>query len=102
MAWTIEVTEDAFEDAILIHNWYNEQQIGVGEKFLSALETAKSKLLSNPLAFGAWKKDIRRIILTPFAYKMYFQIFGEKIIIFLIAHERRSNQYLKRRIQKIR
>jgi len=102
MTWKIEVTEDAYEDAILIHDWYNEQQAGVGEKFLSSLEMAKSRLLSNPLAFGIWKKNIQRIILTPFAYKAYFQIFEEKIIVFLIAHERRSNQYLRRRIQKPR
>jgi hypothetical protein len=74
MAWLIEVTEDAYEDAILIRNWYDDQQIGVGEKFLSALESAKAKLLSNPLAFGTWKKNIRRIVLIPFAYKMYFNL----------------------------
>jgi len=102
MTWLIEVTEDAYEDAILIRSWYEEQQPGVGEKFLSALESAKSKLLSNPLAFGVWKKNIRRIVLIPFAYKMYFKVYGEKVIIFLIAHERRSNQYLKRRIQNFK
>ena len=100
MAWLIEVTENAYEDAILIRDWYNDQQAGIGEKFLSALESAKSKLLLNPLAFGIWKKDIRRIVLTPFAYKIYYKLYRDKIIIFLIAHERRSNQYLKRRIKK--
>ena len=102
MAWLIEVTEDAYEDAILIRDWYDDQQIGIGEKFLSALESAKAKLLSNPHAFGTWEKNIRRIVLIPFAYKMYFKVYGEKIIIFLIAHERRSNQYLKRRIQNFK
>jgi hypothetical protein len=87
MAWVIEVTEDAYEDAT---------------KFLAALQSAKSKILSSPYAFAVWKNDIRRIVLTPFAYKLYFKIYKEKIVVFLIAHERRSNQYLKRRIQKIR
>ena len=99
MTWLIEVTEDAYEDAILVRSWYEKQPPGVGEKFLDALESAKSKLLSNPLAFGVWKKNIRRIVLTPFAYKLYFKVYNE-IIVFLIAHERRSNRYLKRRIQK--
>jgi len=74
----------------------------VGKKFLAALDLAKSKLLANPFAFGVWKKNIRRIILNHFAYKLYFKIYNEKIIVFLIAHERRSNQYLKRRIQKLK
>jgi hypothetical protein len=100
MAYTIEVTEDAYEDAILIFDWYDKQQAGTGEKFLSALESTKSKLISNPFSFGIWKKDIRRIVLNPFSYKLYNKIYGERVVVFLIAHERRSNQFLKRRIQK--
>ena len=100
MTWSIDVTEEAYEDAVLIRDWYNNQQPDVGERFLFALESAKTKLLLNPLAFGIWKKDIRRIVLTPFAYKVYYKVYNDKIIIFLIAHERRSNQFLKRRIQK--
>lgn len=99
MIWVIEVSEAAAEDALMIRNWYNDQQSGLGNKFISAIESAKEKLSLNPLAFRIWKKNIRRIVLHPFAYKMYFKMYKGKIIIFLIAHERRSNQFLKRRVQ---
>ncbi len=102
MAWVIEVAEAAADDALLIRDWYNDQQSGLGIKFISSIESARSKILTNPFAFGIWKKDIRRIVLSPFAYKMYYKIYEQKIIVFLIAHERRSNQFIKRRIQNLK
>jgi len=99
MMYVLEITEAAAEDAEMIRKWYEEQQKDLGNKFIDALQTAGQKLLANPQAFSIWKKNIRRIILSPFAYKVYYRIDGEKVIIFLIAHERRSNQFLKRRIK---
>ena len=84
MTWIIKVTEAAAEDAILIHDWYEIQQSDLGIKFTSALGSVRSKLLSNPFAFRIWKKNIRRIVLSPFAYKMYYKIYEEKIVYSLL------------------
>ncbi len=97
MIYQVDVTEAAEVDAEIIYDWYEEQSKGLGEKFIEALEIAKQKIIENPLAYSIWHKEIRRFILKPFSYKVYYRIENEIIVIFLIAHSRRSNKFLRKR-----
>lgn len=97
MAYKIDVTEAAEVDAQIIYDWYEEQSNGLGEKFIQALEKAQQKIVENPFAYRLWHKEIRRFILKPFSYKIYYKIKDELIVIFLIAHTKRSNKFLRKR-----
>ena len=97
MGYQIEVTEAAEVDAEIIYDWYEEQSEDLGEKFILALQDAKQKIQENPFAYAIWHKEIRRFILKPFSYKLYYRIKNNLITIFLIAHTKRSNKFLKNR-----
>ena len=97
MVYQIEVTQAAEVDAEIIYDWYEEQSGGLGKNFIQALENAKQKISQNPFAYSIWHKEIRRFILKPFSYKIYYRINKKDIVIFLIAHTKRSNKFLKKR-----
>ena len=96
MGYRIEVLEAAEVDAEIIYDWYEEQSEGLGEKFIEALEDAKQKIIKNPFAYRIWHKEIRRFILKPFSYKAYYRVKNNLVTIFLIAHNKRSNKFLKK------
>ena len=98
MKYTLLVSEMAYEDAIVIFDWYEEKLNGLGDKFINELEIAKTDLLNNPLAFAKWNKSIRRMVMRKFPYKLFYKVYDDEIVIIAIIHARRSNRYLKRRL----
>jgi len=98
MKYEIVITEAALQDAEIIFDWYEEQLPGLGEKFILALEVANKDLLRSPFAFAKWKKDIRKMVMRKFPYKIFYKIKGNTIVINTIAHVKRSNKFLKRRM----
>jgi len=98
MKYSLLVFEIAYEDAIVIFDWYEDKLAGLGDRFIRELEVAKTDLLNNPLAFAKWNKSIRRMVMRKFPYKLFYKIYDDKIVVLAIIHARRSNRYLKRRL----
>jgi len=98
MKYSLLVFEIAYEDAIVIFDWYEDKLAGLGNRFIRELEVAKTDLLNNPLAFAKWNKSIRRMVMRKFPYKLFYKIYDDKIVVLAIIHARRSNRYLKRRL----
>lgn len=48
MKYSLLVSEMAYEDAIIIFDWYEEKLAGLGNRFINELEIAKADLLNNP------------------------------------------------------
>lgn len=98
MNYSLLVSEMAYEDAIVIFDWYEDKLTGLGDRFINELEVAKTDLLNNPLAFAKWNKSIRRMVMRKFPYKLFYKIYEDEIVILAIIHARRSNRYLKKRL----
>ncbi len=98
MIYSVLVSEAANTDAIVIYEWYEAKLAGLGLRFIASLETAKTDLVKNPLAFAKWKKGIRRMVMRKFLYKIFYKVYGVEIIVLAIVHARRSNRYLKRKL----
>ena len=98
MKYSLLVSEMAYEDAIVIFDWYEEKLSGLGDRFINEPEVAKTDLLNNPLAFAKWNKSIRRMVMRKFPYKLFYKIYEDKIVILAVIHARRSNRYLKSRL----
>ena len=98
MKFSILVSEMANEDANIIFDWYEGIHVGLGDSFINELEISKSDLMNNPLVFAKWNKNIRRMVMRKFPYKLFYKIYDDNIVILAIIHARRSNQYLKRRL----
>jgi len=98
MKYSIVVSEMAYEDAIVIFDWYEDKLPGLGDRFINELGIAKNDLLNNPLAFAKWNKSIRRMVMRKFPYKLFYKVYDSEIVILAIIHARRSNRFLKRRL----
>ena len=98
MKYSLLVSDSANEDAIVIFDWYEEKLSGLGDRFIKELEIAKVDLLNNPLVFAIRKKNIRRMVMRKFPYKLFYKIYDDKIVILAIIHARRSSRFVKGRL----
>ena len=90
---TPEAELDASESAI----WYNEQSIGLGAKFLEALDIEISYIKSNPELFAVRYKETRVAHVKRFSYGIHYIIDSERIVILAILHTSRNPQLWKER-----
>jgi len=70
--------------------WYEEQKEGLGEDFLTELESCFSKLKSHPQYFGKFKKNFRQVALKRFPYVVVFEIIKIEVVVFAVFHTKRN------------
>ncbi len=75
------------EDA---YRWYEAQQTGLGEEFLSAVRIAMELVESHPEQFPVVHRQTRRVLLRRFPYGLYYRIFDDQIIVVACMHARRD------------
>ncbi|MCY7311580.1 MAG: type II toxin-antitoxin system RelE/ParE family toxin [Chitinophagaceae bacterium] len=80
---------------------YEEINASLKTKLEAAVLKTQLDLLRNPFAFSKVNfKDFRRILLKKFPYKMIYRVDGEKIHVFAVFHQARSNRYVRNRLKK--
>ncbi len=79
----IEMAKEAYE-------WYNEQQEGLGDLFLTELENCYDKLESWPTAYSKIKRNYRQLVLHTFPYVIVFEIIKKEVVIYSIFHTSRN------------
>ena len=70
-------------------NWYNEEQEGLGSRFLSDVDQVFERIRERPQQFPAVSGDIRRALLRTFPYAVYFRQTDEMIRVLAVLHLRR-------------
>ena len=70
-------------------NWYDEEQAGLGSRFLSDVDQVFERIRERPQQFPAVSGDIRRALLHAFPYAVYFRETGETIRVLAVLHLRR-------------
>lgn len=72
------------------YEWYNEQQEGLGDLFLTELESSYDKLESWPTAYSKIKRNYRQLVLHTFPYVIVFEIIKKEVVIYSIFHTSRN------------
>jgi hypothetical protein len=54
--------------------WYEDQQSGLGARFLSELNTVFRRIEDNPQQLPVVKSEVRRALLRHFPYGIYFPL----------------------------
>ncbi len=88
--YQIVIKPKAIEMAKEAYEWYNEQQPGLGERFLSELDTCYDRLELSPVSYKKIKKNYRQFVLHTFPYVIVFEIFGREVVIYSIFHTSRN------------
>jgi plasmid stabilization system protein ParE len=95
-----EAEVDVAEAAV----WYEQCQKGLGSDFLAELERSFTMILEAPTTWSPWpglepNLGIRRFLLARFPYGIAYELAGEDIIVFAVAHLARRPGFWKSRMK---
>ena len=103
MSFKLVVRPEVDFDLQVIEEWYEEQEIGLGNTFLrDAVETIE-RILTNPLVYRVRyaRKPIRWAPTRRFPYRVVFHIDNDSIVIDAVIHSARHDQVWKSRLKNL-
>lgn len=93
--WIVRPLAQAdIDDAI---TWYEQQQSGLGSRFLDALDHVFKRVRDTPLQFPTISVDLRRALLHTFPYAAYFRETEQAVVILAVLHLRRDPRIWRHR-----
>ena len=79
--------------------WYDEEQTGLGSRFLSAVDQVFGRIRESPQQFPVVSGDIRRALLPTFPYAAYFRTTEESVVVLALLHLRRNPKIWRARVR---
>ncbi len=89
----LEISELASSEIIDAKEYYNLQQLDLGERFFEHIKESMDRLIESPLLYPQITPDLRRIVLHKFPYSIYYALLDDTIIIVSVAHQHRKPFY---------
>ena len=84
----------ARDEVIKAAEYFDEQAVGLGNRFLEEIDKAVREIAEMPLAWPITKYGTRkRILISPFPYSINYRIVGAEIVIIAVAHQSRDENY---------
>lgn len=84
MKYVLEIKEEAVFDIKEAYLYYEEQRVGLGQRFLDNLETYLERVLKYPEHFQIKKKPYREAFIKDFPFLIIYEIEAPKIIVYAI------------------
>ena len=80
-------------------DYYNLKANLLGQRFYDQFLEALTTIGLKPFTFSYLKEPIRRSKIPHFPYKMYYVVEYNLITVLGIAHEKRSNTFIRRKLK---
>ncbi len=99
MDYNIIISIEAEKDTFEAYSFYEDQQPGLGDRFLEELTDFYKKLKQHPTYYSyvSEKETIRSLALKVFPYKIIYEIAGDELYVFAVHHFRQNpDKFLKR------
>jgi plasmid stabilization system protein ParE len=77
--------------------WYEQQQQGLGARFLASIQDGVNRTQLSPRLFAIVEGNSRRCLLKTFPFSIIFEIKPDALIVLAIMHHRRDPGYWKHR-----
>lgn len=105
MTLPVRLSAEAASELEYTTAWYEQQQPGLGEAFIDAVETALGFLAQWPMSGVPIPGvvpglDIRRIPVARFPYQLPYVILGEHVRVLAVSHDRRRPGYWTSRVKE--
>jgi plasmid stabilization system protein ParE len=91
------VREEAEDEIDQAYSWYEEQQAGLGEKFLSELGDAFSRIVEFPESFPVKSRNTRECFVGRFPYIVTYRYKKREIIVYAVFHASRNPKKKRRK-----
>ena len=89
---------DAVQDLDNAVLWYENNQKGLGERFLLAVDASIESITRNYNTYPQIYKNFRRKIIKKFPYSIVYCIEGNTIVVLAVFHSKRNPIKLTSRI----
>jgi len=70
--------------------WYEKRRSGLGSRFEVAVERTLEAISTSPERFPTVHHDVRRALVRPFPFGVFYRIRGEAIHVLAVMHGRRD------------
>ncbi len=67
-------------------DWYELQQIGLGERFILFMEDFITRIVQNPLHFPEKTPPFREAYAKDFPYLVIYQVHNDEVVIYSVFH----------------
>jgi plasmid stabilization system protein ParE len=84
MKYVLEIKEEAVFDIKEAYLYYEEQRIGLGQRFLNTLETYLERVQKHPGHYQIKRKPYREAFIKDFPYLIIYEIEVNKVIVYAI------------------
>ena len=84
MKYVLEIKEEAVFDIKEAYLYYEEQRIGLGQRFLDTLETNLERVQKYPEHFQIRREPYREAFIKDFPFLIIYEIEVPKIIVYAI------------------
>lgn len=84
-------------DIAAAFEWYEREQAGLGQEFLTELRATYDRVADAPLQYQHLRSGIRRALLRRFPYAVYFAVEGDVVVVLAVLHASRDPAEWQRR-----
>ena len=84
MKYVLELKEEAVLDIKEAYLYYEEQRIGLGNRFLETLKTYLERVQNYPEHYQIKRKPYREAFIKDFPYIIIYEIEESKIIVYAV------------------
>ena len=89
---------EAEQDITEAYDWYECQRVGLGERFLAAIEESLERITQHPEACPLVEFDVRRALLRTFPYSLIFRDSNDTLFVVACFHGKRDPAVWRRRL----
>ncbi len=82
-----------------ICNWYERHRDNLGQRFESRLNETLRVISESPLSFPVAYRDVRRALVRPFPYGIYYLFHEDIIHVLAVMHGHRDPKVWKSRLE---
>ena len=73
--------------------YYEQAEEGLGDKFITSVTVAVSKIKKHPALGRLRRKAVRSLAVNKFPYNIVYEVGSAEIVIYAIAHQSRLPDY---------
>lgn len=95
--YSIDFETEASLEMQNAYDWYEMQQIGLGEKLFSILDEYFELICKNPFQNPIIYKKKRAVFIQDFPYQIIYAVYDTKVIVYSVFHTKRNPKIWKKR-----
>lgn len=90
MIYSLTVRKEAEFDLSETFNFYEKHRFGLGHDFLLCVDSVISKIERSPLLYKKVYKDLRRVPIERFPFRIFYFVQAQNIVITAVFHAQKD------------